>query len=183
MTSTRAVVSAWSWGQSGPSLSIETSLPLLPAATKYGAPESYVQALVVDVGAKPFTPAYCGSTVATFTVPCCSFVDGVGFVAVRLPQPASVSFWSTVGALRAIFSGSIPTTALSSSAIAMSLLGDWYTVTTLRVIPGLLWSAVPSSTDVGYGTGPETGLRAASWKQWPAVMIHFLAISEPEQAL
>src|SRR5205823_2093827 len=50
-------------------------------------------------------------------------------------------------------------------------------------MPGVAWFTVPSSTDVGYGTGPETRLRLASWKQWPAVMIHFAAISEPEHAL
>src|SRR3954470_5274316 len=183
-TSTRAVASTWSWGQSGPSLSMDTRRPpFLPDGTKYGAPESYVHALVVDVGAKPCTPTYCGSTVATFSCPCWSFVPGVGSTEVRLPQPASVTFWSIDGARWLIDSGSMPKTGLSSSAIAMSLLGDWYTVTTLRVTPGLSTVVVPSSTDVGYGTGPDTGLRAASWKQWPAVMIHFLAIKEPEQAL
>jgi hypothetical protein len=44
-------------------------------------------------------------------------------------------------------------------------------------------SSSASATSVGYGTGPLTRLRFTSWKQWPAVMIHFRATSAPEHAL
>lgn len=66
--STLELVSTWSCGQPGPVLSIETSCgaPFLDWE-KYGAPESYVQALVVDRGRYPTTPTVVLSTVATLT--------------------------------------------------------------------------------------------------------------------
>lgn len=51
LMSTRAVVSGVVWGQSGPLLSVETSNGTPPVGVvKYGAPESYMQALVLRAG-------------------------------------------------------------------------------------------------------------------------------------
>jgi len=51
LMSTRAVVSGVVWGQFGPLLSVETSNGTPPAGVvKYGAPESYRQALVSRAG-------------------------------------------------------------------------------------------------------------------------------------
>src|SRR5690348_17246800 len=73
--STRAVVSTWECGQPGPVLSTDTSCATPSAGSvKYGAPESYRQALVSGCGWYAVTPMFALSSVVTVTCPVCRWV-------------------------------------------------------------------------------------------------------------
>src|SRR3954468_14523404 len=151
-TSARLVVSMPAWGQPGPVASRATS----SVPVKYGAPESYVHALVVISGAAPRTPRVVGSTFATATVPCCRREAGLGSVPVRLPQPARVSCCPTFGAVRFTFRGATVVTGESSLSRATSFSLAWTTSVTLRATPDSVASSTrPRVAVVGYGTLPE----------------------------
>ena len=53
----------------------------------------------------------------------------------------------------------------------------------VEAVPTSAFQLRPMVAVVAYGTGPLTLRPAVSWKQCPAVMIHWGAISAPEQAL
>src|SRR6266480_3507473 len=93
MVSTREVVSSWSCGQSGPSCSTATSSGAWwSRSRKYGAPESYRQALVVGSGLNPRTPTVLSVKLDILTWPVRSRVLGIGSAASAVPTVAVVGY-------------------------------------------------------------------------------------------
>src|SRR5262245_896815 len=117
MVSTRDVVSGPVCGQPGPSLSTPTSLGPVLVRAKYGAPESYVQALVSADGLLPSTSTVYFVLLDTVMSPYCMCVAGSPS-AVVAPQPASRTTSPFVGAVRLSLSGAMSVTGAESFANA-----------------------------------------------------------------
>src|SRR5688500_3263466 len=125
MLSTREVRSTRACGQDGPPLSTDTRVgwPAL-CSMKYGAPESYGQALVLGAGASAVTPTLGAVTVVTVTWPVCSRVDGTGLELVREPKPVSRRMSPACGTSRFNASGRMSLIGKLSFANARSVVGD-----------------------------------------------------------
>ena len=133
----RAVVSFWSWGQSGPVTSVDTRVTEPRRSRKYGAPESYGQALVVGKGASPCTSTSFSVNSDTATSPVCRrsgrWLRSAS--ASTDPQPVRRNTSPTRGARSARRIGVTRLTGASNRINATSAVGLCRTSTTCRVYP------------------------------------------------